>query len=73
MGLLTNTTSRRIVDDGFDHVLTLYKDKASNGLRLVATVREGELKRTPVWAAFSTRSHFSYLFAAYLIRSTSQR
>jgi hypothetical protein len=67
IGRLANTTPRRIVDDGFDHVLTLYKDKASNGLRLVATVREGELKRTPVWTAFSMRSHFSY------IRSSSQR
>jgi hypothetical protein len=44
---------RRILDDGFNHVLTVYQDKTTHGLRLHATVREGPLKRTPVWTAFS--------------------
>jgi hypothetical protein len=44
--------NRRILDDGFNHVLTIYEDKSTRGIRLSATVREGVLKRTPVWTAF---------------------
>jgi hypothetical protein len=43
---------RRITDDSFNHVLSVYQDRSSHGLRLHATVRDGELKRTPVWTAF---------------------
>lgn len=45
---------RRIIDDGFEHVLTVYEDKVTDGIRLFATVRGGSLKRTPVWTAFGT-------------------
>lgn len=45
---------RRILDDGFEHNLTLYKDKSCGKLRLSATARDTNLKRTPVWTAFCT-------------------
>jgi hypothetical protein len=48
------TAHRRIIDDGFEHVLTVYEDKFTDGIRLFATVRGGSLKRTPVWTAFGT-------------------
>jgi hypothetical protein len=48
------TIHRRITDDGFEHVLTVYEDKFTDGIRLFATVRGGSLKRTPVWTAFGT-------------------
>jgi len=42
----------RIVDDEFNHVLTVYEDRSCLGVRLQATARDGPLKRTPVWTAF---------------------
>jgi hypothetical protein len=43
---------RRIVDDGFEHSLTVLQDRKSGGLRLQAAVRNGDLKKCPVWTAF---------------------
>jgi hypothetical protein len=43
---------RKIVDDDFEHILTVLQDKKSGGLRLHAAVRNGELRRCPVWTAF---------------------
>jgi hypothetical protein len=42
----------RIIDDGFDHSLIVYKDHETGALRLHAAVWGGELKRCPVWTAF---------------------
>ena len=44
--------SRKIVDDGFEHILTVLQDKKCGGLRLHAAVRNGELRRCPIWTAF---------------------
>ncbi|KAI9050890.1 hypothetical protein LZ554_005005 [Drepanopeziza brunnea f. sp. 'monogermtubi'] len=44
-----------IVDDGFEHSLTVLQDEKCGGIRLHAAVKSGELKRCPVWTAFVTR------------------
>lgn len=44
--------SRQIIDDGFEHSLTVYQDHKSGGLRLHAAVWNGELRKCPVWTAF---------------------
>lgn len=49
----------RIVDDGFEHILTVLQDKKCGGLRLHAAVRNGELKRCPIWTAFVTHQSAS--------------
>ena len=35
----------RIVDDHFEHILRLFKDKVSGGIRLQASVYTGEMKK----------------------------
>lgn len=40
------------MDDGFEHSLTVLQDKKSGGLRLQAAVRNGDLRKCPVWTAF---------------------
>ncbi|KAL8966945.1 MAG: hypothetical protein Q9197_005697, partial [Variospora fuerteventurae] len=45
---------RRIIDDNFEHALRVFKDRDSGGIRLQASVLNGELKRKPVWTAFIT-------------------
>ena len=42
----------RILDDGYQHSLIVYKDHASRGIRLHAAVWDGELRQCPVWTAF---------------------
>ncbi|RDW72053.1 hypothetical protein BP5796_08087 [Coleophoma crateriformis] len=44
----------RIVDDGYAHYLSVFKDERTRGLRLQASVCEGELRKCPVWTAFVT-------------------
>lgn len=43
-----------IQDDQYEHALRLFKDRDSGAVRLQASVRRGDLKRTPVWTAFIT-------------------
>lgn len=49
----------KIVDDGFEHILTVLQDEKCGGLRLHAAVRNGELRRCPVWTAFITHQSAS--------------
>ena len=44
----------KIIDDHFEHGLRLYRDTQSRGVRLQASVLNGELKNMPVWTAFIT-------------------
>ncbi|KAK2591139.1 hypothetical protein QQS21_011177 [Conoideocrella luteorostrata] len=44
-----------IRDDGFNHSLIVYEDRATRGLRLHAAVWDGELRQCPVWTAFVSR------------------
>ncbi|RDW66154.1 hypothetical protein BP6252_09789 [Coleophoma cylindrospora] len=44
----------RIVDDGYAHYLSVFRDERTRALRLQATVCEGELRKCPVWTAFVT-------------------
>ncbi|OAA42620.1 hypothetical protein NOR_04751 [Metarhizium rileyi] len=44
----------QILDDGKNHLLTVYKDKATGYFRLHAAVHDGELRQCPVWTAFVT-------------------
>ncbi|CZR62032.1 uncharacterized protein PAC_11929 [Phialocephala subalpina] len=44
----------KIVDDGFEHILTVLEDVKCGGLRLHAAVRNGDLRKCPVWTAFVT-------------------
>jgi hypothetical protein len=44
---------RKIIDDGFQHSLAVYQDEKCHGLRLHAAVWNGELRKCPVWTAFS--------------------
>lgn len=48
-----------ILDDGFRHSLTVFRDTESRGLRLHAALAEGDLRRTPVWTAFVTHQSAS--------------
>jgi hypothetical protein len=48
---------RCIFDDGFDHSLIVYHDRATGGFRLHAAVWDGELRQVPVWTAFGTHSY----------------
>jgi len=49
----------KIVDDDFEHILTVLQDKKCGGLRLHAAVRNGELRRCPIWTAFVTHQSAS--------------
>ncbi|KAH7374880.1 hypothetical protein B0T11DRAFT_3940 [Plectosphaerella cucumerina] len=49
----------QILDDGYRHTLTVYRDSESRGLRLHAAVAEGDLRRSPVWTAFITHQSAS--------------
>jgi len=44
----------KIIDDRFEHILTVLQDEKCGGIRLHAAVRNGELRRCPVWTAFVT-------------------
>ena len=45
---------RCIIDNGYDHVLRLFREKDIGVVRLQASVHTGELERKPVWTAFVT-------------------
>ncbi|OHE92323.1 hypothetical protein CORC01_12385 [Colletotrichum orchidophilum] len=49
----------QIFDDGFKHALIVYRDLATQGLRLHASVWDGELRYCPVWTAFVTHQSAS--------------
>ncbi|KAK0104621.1 hypothetical protein ONS95_004907 [Cadophora gregata] len=49
----------KIIDDGFEHILTVLQDLKCGGIRLHAAVRSGELRRCPVWTAFITHQSSS--------------
>jgi hypothetical protein len=42
----------QIIDDGFKHCIHVFQDKETQGMRLHASVWDGELRLTPVWTAF---------------------
>ena len=46
----------KIIDGGFNHGLRIYRDRLSDAVRIQASVRKGELDRTPVWTAFITHT-----------------
>ena len=50
---LTHWLNRRILDDGFTHKLSLLRHVETQGLRLQASVYEGELRECAIWTAFS--------------------
>ena len=63
------TSNRQIVDDGFKHALIVYEDHQTKGIRLQASVWEGELRGTPVWTAIGSyipSNPFFRLFDALL-------
>ncbi|KAL8414666.1 hypothetical protein RB594_005759 [Gaeumannomyces avenae] len=43
-----------ILDDGFSHYLTVFKDPDTEAVRLHAEVSEGDMKQCPIWTAFVT-------------------
>ncbi|QPH01111.1 hypothetical protein C2857_005310 [Epichloe festucae Fl1] len=43
-----------IWDDGFNHSLIVYEERATHSLRLHAAVWDGELRQCPVWTVFGT-------------------
>ncbi len=43
----------RILDDGYEHSLSLYQDKECGAIRLSATITQGDRKLCPAWTAFS--------------------
>lgn len=45
---------RRLVENGYEHALRLFREKDTSVVRLQASVLRGELKRKPVWTAFVT-------------------
>jgi hypothetical protein len=40
------------MDDGFLHSLTVRQDVKTGGIRLLASVAQGELRKCPIWTAF---------------------
>ncbi|KAJ3945786.1 uncharacterized protein N0V96_004127 [Colletotrichum fioriniae] len=61
---------RQILDDGFKHSLIVYRDLVTQGLRLQASVWDGELKNCPVWTAFVTHQSAS---PTWLVRKSDHR
>jgi hypothetical protein len=59
--------SRQIVDDGFEHSLSVIQDRRTGGLRLHAAVWSGELRKCPVWTAFGTPSTDLWFFLVRFI------
>ena len=51
-----------IIDDGYEHVLRIYKDAETGVVRLQASVPSGEMQNTPVWTAFITHVLYSTLW-----------
>lgn len=60
----------QILDDGFKHSLIVYRDLVTQGLRLQASVWDGELKNCPVWTAFVTHQSAS---PTWLVRKSDHR
>jgi hypothetical protein len=60
----------QIIDDGFKHSLIVYEDTNSKGLRLHASVLEGEVKQCPVWTAFITKQATT---PGWLVRKSKHR
>ncbi|KAK1671204.1 hypothetical protein BDP55DRAFT_696994 [Colletotrichum godetiae] len=60
----------QIHDDGFKHSLMVYRDIATGGVRLQASVWDGELKQCPVWTAFVTHQSAS---PTWLVRKSDHR
>ncbi|KAK5208944.1 hypothetical protein LTR41_005342 [Exophiala xenobiotica] len=50
----TSNFAGAIRDSGFKHALRLYRDKATDGLRLEASVLDGDMQHCPIWTAFIT-------------------
>ena len=50
--MLIFVSPSQIIDDGFEHLFTVYQDERCHVIRLHAAVWSGELKRCPVWTAF---------------------
>ncbi|KXH48682.1 hypothetical protein CSIM01_13039 [Colletotrichum simmondsii] len=60
----------QILDDGFKHSLIVFRDLVTQGLRLQASVWDGELKNCPVWTAFVTHQSASL---TWLVRKSDHR
>jgi hypothetical protein len=60
----------QILDDGYEHSLTIFQDDKCGGLRLHAAVWNGELTRCPVWTAFVTHQCAS---PDWLVRKSMHR
>lgn len=52
------------MDDEFHHSLAVWQDEKCGGLRLVASVLNGELAKCPVWVAFG--AFVFYYFVVFL-------
>ena len=46
--------SAPIIDDRYHLTLSILSDRDTGAVRLLASVRDGSLKRTPVWTAYVT-------------------
>lgn len=51
--------SGTIIDDGYTHVLKIYRDRKTGMVRLQASVFSGDMQNAPVWTAFVTDSLYS--------------
>lgn len=58
----------QIIDDGYKHSLLVYRDSRTGGIRLQAAAWDGELRRCPVWTAFSACPSPSIISATPLPR-----
>ncbi|MCJ1424320.1 hypothetical protein MMC29_002207 [Sticta canariensis] len=59
-----------ISDDHYEHTLRVYRDRDSGAIRLQASVKDGELKRKPVWTAFITHNVCSNRWIRYFDSKT---
>ncbi len=48
-----------IIEDGYEHVLRIYRDNATGAVRLQASISSGEMQNSPVWTAFITHVLYS--------------
>jgi hypothetical protein len=60
----------KILDDNYVHALQLFKDEDSGGVRLLASVLRGPLKRSPVWTAFIK---YSMMATEWISQSESKK
>lgn len=59
-----------IIDDGYQHILIVYEDSRTRGLRLHAAVWDGELRQCPVWTGFAPQQPVP---GGWLVRKSKHR